>query len=96
MPKFLVIKIRVLHSPHVLCASLQCKLGSNSVGIAYYRYQNWLADFYAMANAEISCYKIWVLHSPHVFRRDLNGKQNYRKNIRFHFFAKDLRMYCVR
>ena len=66
MLKFLFIKIQVLHSPPVLCASLHCKLDSNSVGIAYYRYQNWLVDFYAMANAEISFYKIRILHSPSV------------------------------
>ena len=36
MPKFLVYKMLILHSPPVLPASLQCKLGNKSVGIAYF------------------------------------------------------------
>ena len=36
-----VCKMLILHSPPVLPASLQCKLGNNSVEIAYFT-QNWL------------------------------------------------------
>ena len=42
MPKLLVYKMLILHSPPVLPASLQCKLGNKSVGIAYFT-QRWLA-----------------------------------------------------
>ena len=41
MPKLLVYKMLILHSSPVLPASLQCKLGNNSVEIAYFT-QNWL------------------------------------------------------
>ena len=42
MPKLLVYKMLILHSPPVLPASLQCKLGNKSAGIAYFT-QHWLA-----------------------------------------------------
>ena len=42
MPKLLVYKMLILHSSPVLPASLQCKLGNKSVGIAYFM-QHWLA-----------------------------------------------------
>ena len=44
MPEFLAYREQILHSPPVLPASLQCKLGSNSEGIAYFT-QNWLASW---------------------------------------------------
>ena len=44
MHAFLVHGELVLHSPPVLPASLQRKLGSNSIGIAHFT-QNWLVDW---------------------------------------------------